>query len=304
MFLIYINNLCDGTFNGHLTAFADDIALSYRASSIDRLQNYIQQDLKLIRYWFDRHYMVLSDKTKVQIFDLKERKVFNRACVNHQFSCQHLNNCTCFQVLETDVMKYLGLYVDFKLTWEHHINKLKVDMYKIIRKFYFLRDVCPTKVLLNIYHALVSSRISYGITCWGGTFISRLNPIVILQKAVVRIIRRVPKITSSWPIFKSFKIFPLRHLYVFKVLRSFFNRSSNIYCNLNRNYNLRHSLTVPVPRSRLRLHQQFYTCSAPRFFNMFAHRIKRKYNLRVFSADLKLVLLSMENIEQYFTFLV
>lgn len=304
LFLIYVNDLCNGSFRGKLTAFADDLAITYRASSYFLLQNNIQNDLHLIRYWFDKNYMVLSDKTKIQIFDLKNRHSFVNPCIFHEFSCPQNTTCDCLQINETETMKYLGLFIDFKLSWSDQIKKLKTDMYRIVRKFYFLRNFCPKNVLVNIYHALVSSRLGYGIVCWGGTYISRLNPIFILQKSIVRIICKLSRTTHSWPYFTNLQILPLRHLYVFKVLRTFFNRSSNNYCHLNKKYSLRNSLTIPVPKSNLKLHQQFYTCCAPRIFNMISHKIDRKYNIKVFSIDLKKFLLSVENIEQFFKFII
>lgn len=34
LFLIYVNNLCNGSFKGNLVAFADDTALFYKADSL------------------------------------------------------------------------------------------------------------------------------------------------------------------------------------------------------------------------------------------------------------------------------
>lgn len=49
LFLIYINNLCNGIFKGKLVAFADDTALSYQARSMEELKIEMQHDLILMR---------------------------------------------------------------------------------------------------------------------------------------------------------------------------------------------------------------------------------------------------------------
>ena len=41
---------------------------------------------------------------------------------------------------------------------------------------------------MKIYHSLFLSHLTYGITCWGGTFKSKLQRIFNLQKRCVRIL--------------------------------------------------------------------------------------------------------------------
>jgi hypothetical protein len=62
--------------------------------------------------------------------------------------------------------------------------------------------------------------------------------------------------------------------------------------------------SVHVPKSKLRVHQQFYTCSAPRLFNMIAFRLTKKENLKSFTYHLKNYLLSYECVEDFFAIVV
>lgn len=84
-----------------------------------------------------------------------------------------------------------------------------------------LRNTCPECVFLNLCHALVSSRLSYGLCYWGGTHISSLQAIVILQERFIRLIAQKSRLTRSWPLFTKLKYLLLRHLYVYRVLRAF-----------------------------------------------------------------------------------
>ena len=49
LFLIYVNNLCNGNFKGNLCAFADDTALFYEANSIEQLKIDMQYDVNALR---------------------------------------------------------------------------------------------------------------------------------------------------------------------------------------------------------------------------------------------------------------
>ncbi len=249
--------------------------------------------------------MVLSDKIKFQIFSLRSTFSFDLPCTFHSLTCNNSKiTCDCLKVEQTDKMKYLGLIIDSKLTWKPHVTKIKQELYKCVRTFYFLKNMCPEKVLLNLYHALVNSRLSYGLCCWGGTYFSTLQPLIILQKHLIRIIAKQSKLKHSWPFFTYYKILPLRHLFVYKVLRSFYNRSSNVYNTFDKQYNLRHNLTCPVPRSKFKFHQQFYLNSAPRLYNMISHKISSRLNFNLFSINLKKYLLKTECINDLFNFVV
>ena len=48
-------DLCEGTFCGQVTAFADDTPLLFNDSNLDSLQNFIQLDLKKLKYWFGKN---------------------------------------------------------------------------------------------------------------------------------------------------------------------------------------------------------------------------------------------------------
>lgn len=248
--------------------------------------------------------MILSGKTKYQIFNLKSSLNFNLPLASHSYLCVDNLQCNCLKVEQTDNMKYLGLMIDSRLTWKIHIAKLKKEIYRSLRNFYLLKNMCPEIVLSTLYHALVNSRFSYGLWCWGGTYFSTLQPLFIIQKHFIRLIAKRCRLTHSWPLFTKYKILPLRHLYVFKVLRNFYNRSSNLYNSFDQYYNLRKNSIAPVPKSNIKHHQQFYYNSAPRLFNIISNRIDSRQNLNLSLKGVKNYLLSNETIEHLFNTVV
>lgn len=71
LFFIYSNNLCNDSFEGTLTAFANDTVLTYVANNDMILYAKSKSDNKLFRYWMNAHFFMLSDKSKYIVFRLK-----------------------------------------------------------------------------------------------------------------------------------------------------------------------------------------------------------------------------------------
>jgi len=223
--------------------------------------------------------------------------------IYHELSCVDYMNCTCLRLTKDESMKYLGLIIDSNLTWKSHVNKLKKELLTKIRSFYLLRDICPQKMLLSLYHALVGSRLSYGLACWGGTYASTLYPLKILQKSFLRIITKSHRFSPSWPLFLQLNILPIRNMYVFKVLRIFFIRSSSDIFQDNNRYVLRRIL-FKVPHTRLTVCQQFFTWNAPRIYNLVSVRLSNYNNLKQFSKLLKIFLFTKSDCEEFLKIVV
>lgn len=300
LFLIYMNDLCNGRFNGRLVAFADDTAFIYEHQNLNSLYDAMNEDLYFLRLWFDKNYMILSEKTKFMLFSLRKDLKFDEPLKFHGSDCRSLNNgnncCNCLVIDQVSNIKYLGLVIDSQLSWRDHVNKLKRELYISLRKFYLLNQMCHrNNVLVNVYHALVGSRLCYGLTCWGGTYNSTLYPLSIFQKRFIRVISGMGKFEHTWPAFVSMKILPLRHLYIFKVLKMFFIRSTSYSTTRKMNYNFRKNEVVFVPKSYLTAHQIFYSSVAPRLFNIIKYKLTVFNNVNQFLNKLKVWLLGQES---------
>uniref|UniRef100_A0A1B6MSN0 Reverse transcriptase domain-containing protein n=1 Tax=Graphocephala atropunctata TaxID=36148 RepID=A0A1B6MSN0_9HEMI len=299
LFLFYLNDLCDAHFHGKVTAFADDTALGYAEVNRAILRGKMQEDLNLLEYWFSKHFLTLSEKTKYMLFSCKKQADFlNESLVYHSSDCVSSNVCNkCILIEKVDEIKYLGLIINSNLSWKGHVKKLRSELFITVRKFYFLRDLCPKNILVMLYRALVESRLGYALSCWGGTYISTLTPIITLQKHIVRLITKKAKHEHSRPIFLELNLLPFRNLYVYKVLKIFFVRSIANKINPIKNYQLRNTTSVPLPKPNLTLYKHFYTYNAPRLFNQTFSFITPNNDKLHFLSYLKRWLVQKEDIE-------
>lgn len=60
---MYINHVCNGLFNGKVVSLTDDTVLFHTADTIEELQKDIQQDILMLRMWFNDNYMIMSSET-------------------------------------------------------------------------------------------------------------------------------------------------------------------------------------------------------------------------------------------------
>ena len=77
--------------------------------------------------------------------------------------------------------KYLGIIIDDKLSWVHHIQSLKNKLLKLggmISKLWYYIDM---STLIKVYYALVYSQLQYGIVVWGTAAKSFLNSLRTIQ---------------------------------------------------------------------------------------------------------------------------
>lgn len=290
LFLIYINSLFSQAFIGKLSGFADDIAILYENYNLDNLQHNINHDLGILSEWLYCHCLLISDKTKLMQFKKGLTNSSNNIVIKyHGFDCFKSNVCSkeCFLVENVNTFKYLGVLLDCDLNWKPHCNNIKKFIYMALCKFYMLRTLVPPDVLNMIYFALIQSKIFYGISFWGCAYDITLKPISIAQNSVVKIMCFKKKTFSAWVLYIERKILPLKHLYVFRVLKMFFSRSGNRMCKILKQYNLRRNNLCFVPKINSTLFQKCFMVSAPKLFNNIPNNIQTATSLYIFCKLLK-----------------
>jgi hypothetical protein len=94
-----------------------------------------------------------------------------------------------------DQVKYLGLHLDRKLTWHHHIFAKRKQLGLTLTKMYWLlghslRLSPPNKLLL--YKSILKTIWTYGIQLWGIASTSNIEILERFQSEALRIIVDAP----------------------------------------------------------------------------------------------------------------
>ena len=96
------------------------------------------------------------------------------------------NNKTIY---ESYKLRYLGIILDHRFTWKHHIYELSKKLYKTIGVISRLKqNSAPKETLITIYHSLFRSYLNYGLSLWGTSSDCYIKKIEKLQNKIVRMI--------------------------------------------------------------------------------------------------------------------
>ena len=115
-------------------------------------------------------------------------------------------------------VKFLGLLLDESLSWKFHLSELSKKLARTCGIFFKIRSLLPINTLILVYNALFLPFLQYGIIVWGQTFTSYLEPLVLIQKKIVRAIAHQHPLSHTLPIFKSLKLLQLYDIFRIKLL--------------------------------------------------------------------------------------
>ena len=156
LFLIFCNDVYLQLENCNSILFADDTTVYKSHKNIHYLKYCVESDMMNLSNWFKANKLTLNlNKSVCMIFEPKPNK--------QKFSVT-IDNQQLQTVRET---KLLGIWIDDKLSWSTHVNKV---ILKVKRNLHLLRSCrnmldLPTKRI--IYFAHIQSHLTYCISIWG-----------------------------------------------------------------------------------------------------------------------------------------
>ena len=123
-FLIYINNLilCS---NFDVTLYANNSVLTLSHKDVLTLQNDINQELHKIGEWLGINKLTIN-LNKTNFLLLSNNSTLPKLNIN--FAGSKIKQC--------DSVKYLGVYLDYKVNWDRHIGYLITKLSLAIANFY------------------------------------------------------------------------------------------------------------------------------------------------------------------------
>ena len=76
---------------------------------------------------------------------------------------------------KADKVKFLGVIIDENLAWDDQIKHLENKPLATIVLIKRVKKFIPSSHYLKIYQSLFVSHLTYGISCWGGVYYSKLQ---------------------------------------------------------------------------------------------------------------------------------
>ena len=152
LFLIFCNDLYLNLELCYGILFADDTTVYKSHTNLKYLEWCLKHDMKILIDWFKANHLSLnSNKTVGMLFSTKNQ-IMEKIMIEN------------FEIKMVDTTKFLGIWIDRKLTWKTHlqhiINKIKrnINLLKLGHRF------LSTHAKRLIYFAQIQSHLGYGLS--------------------------------------------------------------------------------------------------------------------------------------------
>lgn len=179
LFLIYINDLHNAILHSKTCHFADDTAILNSNNSLKQLQKHVNIDLKHLCHWLKANKISLNaGKTELMIFRNPHK------LINYNLKIK-INGKI---IIPSSKIKYLGVILDPHLNGSEHVNYIAPKLNRAVGMLSKLRHYVSHQTLLNVYHAIFGSIMTYGCITWGQNPNSHIIRIVKIQNKAIKVI--------------------------------------------------------------------------------------------------------------------
>ena len=292
LFLIYINDICQVSNVLSYTLFADDTTVFLSHPEVKSLEQTMNQELPKLTLWFRSNVLSLNVQ-KTNFMHFKGRKSCHNQRIDIKLDGISIERQTC--------TKFLGVYINDKLTWNDHVNHVAIPISRNIGIMYKVKCFVSDKILLMVYNTLILPYISYCNILWATTK-CLTNNILLLQKKAVRICTRSGFRDHTDPLFlrlKCLKVddinFMQTALFMFRFntnilpipLSSMFQPNSAVH-----SYATRQALDVHLENPHTALAHKSIRHRGPDVWNSLPQDVRCKRKLLSFKVAIKRILLS------------
>lgn len=292
LFNIYVNDMALLPITAHMVQFADDTVFTYTSPSIEHLETVLNSDLSIIADWCFANKLALNiRKTKAMLFTTRQNPTFPRL---------HINNS---DVEFVNVYKYLGIKIDNKLKFDEHINSLKGKLARVVGMTFALGRVIDVTIARSIYFSLAYSHITYLISIWGHSGLTRIEDVQVQQNKIVRNLfrHRSPQLSTS-ELYARYNLLKIKDIYTLEIGKMMFSAlHTNKYPLLKQhldalhwthNHNTRKVSIYRLPFARILPDYNSFLFQAVKSWNGFPLHVRNSISLPQLKRELSKHLLS------------
>ncbi|VVC35240.1 Reverse transcriptase domain [Cinara cedri] len=160
LYLLYTADIPNNDNNDTITTamFADDTAILSTSKNQLTATDNLQASINNIFAWTRRWKIKINGDKSVHV-NYTLRKTENIPILLNQTL-----------IPQKDSAKYLGMHLDSRLNWKHHVRQKKIQVKEKIRKLYWLVGPHSELTIENkrlLYVAIIKPIWTYGIQLWG-----------------------------------------------------------------------------------------------------------------------------------------
>ena len=179
IFLLFVNDLNLNLGIGDCIQFANDTTLVFAHRNLKYLRYCVESELSVVQDWFNANKLTLNiGKSSYLLFQ------------------GHKQQLTKFQIVLNGVeiprvshAKFLGTWIDDRLNWEMHANKILTKVKCAIGMLRRSKQVLSSNAKRLLYFGQIHSHLSYCLAIWG-TMLSKhmMTKLTTAQRKAVSLI--------------------------------------------------------------------------------------------------------------------
>lgn len=200
LYLLYTSDLpqTDGVLIG---TFADDTAVLSVHKNPTVARNTLQNSINNISTWLNDWRIKANETKSVQVTFTLNQGTCSPITINQT------------EIPQEDTAKYLGIYLDRRLTWKKHIQTKRKALDIQLNKMKFLihprSGLCMENKLL-IYKCILKPIWTYGIQLWGTASNSNVDILQRFQSKTIRKISNAPWYITNNQLHRELNIPPIK----------------------------------------------------------------------------------------------
>ena len=253
LFLIYVNDFHKCTSDFSMIHYADDTTLTTTINTSHTTNETLNNSIHKVYKWLTANKLILNaNKTKFMVFHAPSKKITIPHLQINSIPISHVEN-----------FNFLGITINCHISWKPHTEKVSLKIAKTTGALNKLKNILPTKTLLQIYQSLILPHINYGILVWG----HNTHKIYTLQKKAIRTITNSKYNAHTDPLYSQLHLLKakdIRTLFELKFYYKFINCQLPEYFQSNfiqtneqsHQFNTRNRNQISIPTHR---HQFFKT---------------------------------------------
>ena len=263
--------------------YADDTTLSFKFNNLGDVNRVCNDELEKLFQWTAANKMSINYGKDKTFYMLHTYRNINDSEISLFMNNKKLDRLDC--------AKFLGVFIDTKLKFDHHINYISSKISRSNAIIYKLRQLkMPSTVLKQLYYNLIYSYLSYNVCTYAATYNTHIHRLLLLQKKAIRNVTYSNYLANTDVLFFSNEVLKIHDIYKLNVgLYAFSNQ--NLF-QRDHSHNTRNNDDLLPRRARIRAFDFSLFVSAPKIFNTIPSEIRMSGTRDAFKYRYKRHLLS------------
>ncbi len=183
LFICYINDLPRQCTESKPFIYADDTAIFAYGKSPTDVRVKLQSDLNALYNWFASNKLSVNcAKSNIMLFT-SSRSKYKNDVIELNMGSQ--------QIVQTEEVKYLGLFLDPHLSFNAHVAKICSKINVRTKLMWRIRSYINLELALTLYRSLIEPHLLYCNFLIEGTSQANLNKLQVHQNNALRAVKNV-----------------------------------------------------------------------------------------------------------------